>query len=140
MTTTCLIKDIQSVEETAQRTVESYESAVNNLLDKINEYRIMLDELNLEMSELNVKIENTVCGQKEARQVIDKAKELVRKFKILFSLAKKNKLYKGYKTSLLDLGLTVNDFEEYMQDFKFRHDNESQTEIEEMLKGFTLVV
>lgn len=140
MTTTCLIQDIQSVEIAAQKTVDSYESMVNDLLDKIIEYRRMLEDLTREMTELNQKIENQVCGQVEARIVVEKARELLKKFRILFSLAKRSKLYRGYKPTLHDLILTVNDFEEYIQDFKFRHDKEAQTEIDELLRGFTLVV
>ena len=140
MTATCLIQEIKSVDLATQRTTESYETMVNTLLDKINEYRSMLDDLNQSMIGLNNHIANKVCGQEEAESVILMARELIRKFKILFRIVKSNSLYRGYKTSLQGLILTVNDFEEYIHDFKFRHDRQAQSEINDILKGFSLVV
>lgn len=140
MTTTCLIKEMQSVSKATNKTVASYEASVNELLDKLYDYRKSLVELNESIADINKNIEGTVCSPEEAQLVILKARALMKSFRILITKARESELYGGYRSVLHDLILTVEDFEEYMQDFKFRHDREAQDKIQELLKGFTLSV
>jgi hypothetical protein len=138
MTAECIIEDIRTVRTETKQTLESYEQDVNKLLDAINQYRKIFEDLNTRQIDLNSKVRNTVCGFEEATEIVKLSHSLIGEYRRLFAKARGSNFYSGYKSILLELSATVDDFEEYLQDFKFRHDKDSQSEMQGLLKGFTL--
>lgn len=140
METTCLSQEIVVVKSEATTAIESYEDIVNVLLDKINERKRLIESLTNRMDYINSLVKNFVCENDQADKVVLEAKDLIKTLRIFIALTKKSKLYSGYKTSLHSFIEAVNDFEEYMHDFKFRHNEEAQNRIQNLFKGFSLSI
>lgn len=140
MTTECIIQDIKTVNEEAGQTLKSYEHVINVFLDEINKYKSIFDHLARLLSKINSSIGNLVCTSGQAQEIIFLSKVVIGKLRRLIAKAKKAKLYSGYKTSLHDLSAAVDDFEEHISDFKFRHDDAAQERLNELLGSFSLSV
>jgi len=111
---------------------------VNVILDAINMYRGIFDDLRIKLENINSQIGNTSGNDDQVRILISLSREAIGKLRKLISKAKRNVLFSGYKSSLHDLSTTVDDFEEHISDFKFRHDSKMQSNLSHILSGFSL--
>jgi len=104
----------------------------------MNRYKGIFDDLKVRLEKVNSQIGNVTGNDNQVDEIISISKESIGILRRLIGIAKRSRLYSGYKTSLHELSLTVDDFEEHISDFKFRHDTRSQSRINEILSGFSL--
>jgi len=121
MTTISLADNIKSVKDETITTLKTYEETVNDMLDSINKRQGMFDVLTEKLNSINIDVKDFVCEYDEADKVIITARGLIKIMRLLLTFAKKDKLISGYKSYLYKFSETIDDFEEYIHDFKFRH-------------------
>jgi len=138
MTTDCIIQEIKQVGNKATETIETYEQKVNKLLDKINSYKRAFENIIELILKINNDIGNVVCNQPDSAIIISLSRETIHKLRILLGKAKGHPLYSGYKATLHELSGAVDDFEEHVSDFKFRHDEAAQAEVNDLFRNFSL--